>query len=96
MWAPPKTPVETTWAVASDLSEVVKTEDGFGIFPTELAALENLIGRIDAELETLGDAKRKAKRRWGYLRSKERHAGTQGVITDEIDAEMEGRTRDPD
>lgn len=39
----------STWAVASDYSDVIETTDGFGIFPTKRDALERQIELLETE-----------------------------------------------
>jgi len=60
-----------TWAVASDFLSVVKTDDGFGIFPTELDAVNRQIDFLQGEIEPLKKALGKARRRRIYLRKKQ-------------------------
>lgn len=53
----------TTFAIASDLSEIVPTEDGFGIFKSELAAVERWIEMLEGEREVIAERLSRAKRR---------------------------------
>jgi hypothetical protein len=52
----------TTYAIAQDLSEVIETEDGFGIFPTRAAAVERWISLLEDERDTTRERLRRAKR----------------------------------
>lgn len=61
-----------TFAIASDLSEVIQTDDGFGNFPTRLDALDRQIEMLEGERARLGGYLATAKR----LRRKERKATT--------------------
>ncbi len=40
--------VPSTWAVASDLSDVIETDDGFGAFATANEANDRLIEMLEA------------------------------------------------
>lgn len=55
-----------TFAVASDLSEIIETADGFGIFKTRLEALNAQIRYLEGErsstAEKLAEAKRLRRR----------------------------------
>lgn len=62
-----------SWAVASDFSAVVFTEDGFGAFATKQSALERQISYLEAERDTLGVHLAKAKR---LLRIERKKAST--------------------
>jgi hypothetical protein len=55
----------TTYAIADDLSCVLPTDDGFGIFTTELEAIETLILHLESNKTDVVDkiAKAKARRR---------------------------------
>lgn len=59
-----------SFAVASDYSEIVPTEDGFGKFPTELEAVEHWIGLLEGEREITAERLTRAKRRLRALKSK--------------------------
>ena len=54
---------KTTYAVASDYSEIVPTEDGFGKFQTELEAVEHWIEMLEGEREMTAERLRRAKTR---------------------------------
>lgn len=60
----------TTYAIASDLSEVIKTEDGFGIFPTELEATKRWIEMLEAEREVTAERLTRARRRRRTLQAR--------------------------
>jgi hypothetical protein len=57
-----------TYAIASDLSGVIPTDDGFGSFDTELDAFERLIEMLDAERATNSSNMAHAKRQRRALR----------------------------
>lgn len=59
---------KTTYAIASDLSCVVETDDGFGSFATELEAQTVLVGRCEGEKVRAAELLGKARRRLTYLR----------------------------
>lgn len=66
----------TTWALANDLSCVLPTHDGFGIYTTELEAQTELVDRLTGEFEhaeeLLRDAEARLKELTGYVRPRER------------------------
>lgn len=53
---------KSTWAVASDFSEVIETTDGFGAFSTKLDALNYQIGLLEGERDLAVGRLHKAKR----------------------------------
>jgi uncharacterized protein (UPF0335 family) len=57
-----------SFAIASDLSGVIETKDGFGSFATELEAIESLIERLEAERAGIADVLAEVKRRRRSLR----------------------------
>lgn len=59
-----------SYAIASDLSGVVATPDGFGIFKTETDALEALILRLESDKTETVLAIAKAKKRKRQLARK--------------------------
>lgn len=69
-WAPGKGNDKTTFAIASDLSCVIPTHDGFGIFTTEEEALDALISKLEAERADVANKIASAKARRRALRRK--------------------------
>jgi len=69
-WAPPAGPVASTYAIASDLSEVIETTDGFGAFKTELEAIEKLVSMLIAEKQDIAEKLGRARRRRTYLQKR--------------------------
>lgn len=53
----------TTYAIASDYSEVLPTEDGFGKFATELEAVEYWIDLLETQRAVTAEHLARAKRR---------------------------------
>lgn len=60
--------MRTTYAVASDYSEIVPTHDGFGKFATELEAVDYWIALLEGEREVTAERIARAKRRRRTLR----------------------------
>jgi len=59
---------KTTYAIADDLSGVIPTSDGFGIFTTEGEALASLILRLESDLTETRASIARAKRRQRALK----------------------------
>jgi len=64
-----------SYAIASDLSGVVRTDDGFGIFADELAATDRLIDKLEAEIAVRRGYLSVARRRRSALMKKESARG---------------------
>lgn len=67
---PSKGATKPTFAILQDLSGVVETSDGFGIFSTEEEALQALILRLESERTEVVDKIAKAKRRQRQLKKR--------------------------
>lgn len=70
MWTPPKGEVATTYAIASDLSGVIATDDGFGIFKTETEAHQSLILRLESDISSAREVIKASRRRMRHLARK--------------------------
>lgn len=62
----------TTYAVASDLSGIVETTDGFGRFKTKADAVECWIDRLETDRRTLSYRLAVAKRMRNTLAKREK------------------------
>lgn len=64
-WQPPAhgMVVEPTFAIASDLSGVIQTNDGFGSFKTEVEALDALISRLQDQRGIISEILAASRRR---------------------------------
>ena len=58
--------MKATYGIASDLSEVVLTPDGFGKFTTELAAAERIVELLEIRQRETKHLLGKARRRLVY------------------------------